>query len=28
MLAVEDALIRTARMQGKQALWIPGTDHA
>jgi valyl-tRNA synthetase len=28
MLAVEDILVRTARMQGKRALWIPGTDSA
>jgi valyl-tRNA synthetase len=28
MLAVEDAMIRYARLQGKRALWIPGTDHA
>jgi valyl-tRNA synthetase len=28
MLAIEDILIRTARMQGKEALWVPGTDHA
>ncbi len=28
MLAVEDILIRYARMQGKDALWIPGTDSA
>jgi len=28
MLAVEDILIRTARMQGKQSLWLPGTDSA
>ncbi|MBI1812609.1 valine--tRNA ligase, partial [Candidatus Peregrinibacteria bacterium] len=28
MLAVEDILIRFARMQGKEALWVPGTDHA
>ncbi len=26
MLAIEDILIRTARMQGKRTLWIPGTD--
>ena len=23
-----DALTRRARMQGKEALWLPGTDHA
>ncbi|OHA66094.1 MAG: valine--tRNA ligase [Candidatus Wildermuthbacteria bacterium RIFCSPHIGHO2_02_FULL_45_25] len=28
MLAIEDILIRAARMQGKKTLWIPGTDHA
>src|SRR3989338_6534026 len=28
MLAVEDIFIRYARMQGKAALWLPGTDHA
>jgi len=28
MLAVEDAMIRHARMQGKDTIWIPGTDHA
>ncbi len=28
MLAIEDALIRYKRMNGKRALWIPGTDHA
>lgn len=28
MLAIEDIFIRYARMQGKEALWIPGTDHA
>jgi valyl-tRNA synthetase len=28
MLAIEDALTRYARMQGKKALWLPGTDHA
>lgn len=26
--AIEDALIRHARMQGKNAVWLPGTDHA
>ena len=25
---IEDLLIRHARMQGKAALWVPGTDHA
>ncbi len=28
MLAIEDAMIRFARLQGKKALWLPGTDHA
>jgi valyl-tRNA synthetase len=28
MFAIEDIIVRYARMQGKQALWIPGTDHA
>lgn len=28
MLAIEDAMIRFARMSGKRALWVPGTDHA
>jgi valyl-tRNA synthetase len=28
MLAVEDILVRHARMQGKKTLWIPGTDSA
>lgn len=28
MLAIEDILIRYARMRGKRALWIPGTDSA
>lgn len=28
MLAIEDIMIRYARMQGKRALWVPGTDHA
>ena len=28
MLAVEDIMVRYARMTGKRALWIPGTDHA
>ncbi|QBI18667.1 valine--tRNA ligase [Egibacter rhizosphaerae] len=26
--AIEDAFIRHARMQGKNAVWLPGTDHA
>lgn len=25
---IQDALIRFARMQGRDALWLPGTDHA
>lgn len=28
MLAIQDIFIRFARMQGKEALWVPGTDHA
>ena len=28
MLAIEDTMVRFARMQGKKTLWIPGTDHA
>ncbi len=28
MVAVEDILVRYARMQGKRTLWIPGTDSA
>ncbi len=28
MLAIEDILIRYARMKGKRTLWIPGTDSA
>ncbi len=28
MLALEDIFIRFARMNGKEALWVPGTDHA
>ncbi|NDJ34181.1 MAG: valine--tRNA ligase [Chloroflexi bacterium] len=27
-VALEDLMIRHARMQGKAALWVPGTDHA
>lgn len=27
-VSIEDLMIRLARMQGKAALWIPGTDHA
>ncbi len=27
-VAVEDLMIRQARMKGKAALWVPGTDHA
>lgn len=25
---IQDSLIRKARMEGKNALWVPGTDHA
>ncbi len=28
MLAYEDLIIRFQRLQGKQTLWVPGTDHA
>ncbi len=28
MLALEDIFTRFARMQGREALWVPGTDHA
>lgn len=28
MLAVEDTMVRHARMEGKTTVWIPGTDHA
>lgn len=28
MLAIEDAMVRFARLSGKKTLWIPGTDHA
>lgn len=28
MLAIEDAMVRYARMSGKRTLWLPGTDHA
>ncbi|MCH8049500.1 class I tRNA ligase family protein [Patescibacteria group bacterium] len=28
MLAIEDIMTRFARMRGKRALWLPGTDHA
>ncbi len=28
MLAIEDSMVRFARLSGKKALWIPGTDHA
>lgn len=27
-IAIQDLMIRYARMQGKDALWLPGTDHA
>ncbi|HEX2195769.1 MAG TPA: valine--tRNA ligase [Actinomycetota bacterium] len=26
--SLQDALVRRARMQGHEALWVPGTDHA
>ena len=25
---IQDVLIRKARMEGKEACWVPGTDHA
>lgn len=25
---IQDVLVRRARMQGKEAVWVPGTDHA
>jgi valyl-tRNA synthetase len=28
MLAIEDIMVRYARMTGKKTLWVPGTDHA
>lgn len=28
MLAIEDIMVRYARMTGKKTLWLPGTDHA
>ncbi len=28
MLAIEDIMVRYARMNGKNTLWLPGTDHA
>ncbi len=28
MLAIEDAMVRYARMSWKETVWIPGTDHA
>lgn len=28
MLAIEDIMIRYARMKGMDTLWVPGTDHA
>ena len=28
MIAIQDILIRFKRMQGFEALWVPGTDHA
>ena len=27
-VALEDLMIRRSRMQGRAALWVPGTDHA
>ncbi len=27
-IAIEDIMVRYARMQGKKTLWLPGTDHA
>lgn len=27
-IAIEDIMARSARMQGKDVLWLPGTDHA
>ena len=26
--SIQDVLIRKARMEGKEACWVPGTDHA
>jgi len=28
MLAIEDIMVRYARMSGRRTLWLPGTDHA
>lgn len=28
MLAIQDIMVRHARMTGKKTLWLPGTDHA
>lgn len=28
MLAIEDSIVRYMRMQGRDVVWIPGTDHA
>lgn len=28
MLAIEDIMVRFARMKGSKTLWLPGTDHA
>src|SRR6185295_5208420 len=25
---IQDIMVRKARMQGKEAVWVPGTDHA
>ena len=27
-ISIQDVLVRRARMQGKNTLWLPGTDHA
>src|SRR5579864_217468 len=27
-IAIQDTMVRYARMQGKDTLWLPGTDHA
>jgi len=27
-ITIQDVLVRRARMQGKEACWVPGTDHA
>ena len=28
MIAIEDTFVRFARMQGRETVWVPGTDHA